>query len=106
MPTYRPSTFLEAVQVGLSVMTPEQRLEFKQAGFYADPHTKYKTDFDWCVAKAVGLADDRNDPLLQDVALTRAGDLHFLEVVDGRSTPQGALRVVMSGIAARLKNSD
>lgn len=102
----RPSTFREAVQVGLSAMTPEQRLEFKQVGFYADPHTKYKTGFDRCVAEAVGLSEERNEPLLQDVALTYPGDLHFLEVQDGHSTPQEALRVILSGIAARLKSAD
>jgi hypothetical protein len=105
MPTVLPSTFLDAVQVGLSAMTPEQRVEFEQAGFYADPHTKYRTNFDRCVAEAVGLSDGRNESLLRDVALTRSDELHFLEVDDGRTTPQGALRVVLSGIAAQLKNS-
>ena len=104
MPTTTlPTTFHDAVEVGLSAMSTAQRHEFESVGYFADPHTRYATDFDRAVAEALGLWNGSNETLVRSLSMSHPKAMSWLEEVDGMYSVQGALAVVLKGIEERLR---
>jgi hypothetical protein len=93
-----PKTFADAVAVGLRSLSDLATKELASVGF-VDPHTKYRTDFEEIVSRALGLNDESNPELLRDVATNHPHLLHFLEASAQVAEPRAVLRVVLAEMA-------